>query len=86
MRTTKTTEVIEEFDEQGRVVCRTTTTTEETENNTQTVTTYPWSYMTQCGNGGWTTTTTTNINRCDAAEEASTTASGHWDGNVTLKG
>ena len=31
MRTTKTTEVIEEFDEQGRVVRRTTTTTEETE-------------------------------------------------------
>ena len=32
MRTTKTTEVIEEFDEQGRVVRRVTTTTEETEN------------------------------------------------------
>lgn len=86
MRTTKTTEVIEEFDEQGRVVRRTTTTTEETENDTQTATTYPWSYMTRCGNGGWATTTTTDINRTDAADCASTTVSGSWDGEVTLKG
>lgn len=86
MRTTKTTEVIEEFDEQGRVVRRTTTTTEETENDTQTITTYPWSYMTQCGNGDLTTKTTTNINYADAADCVSTTVSGSWDGEVTLKG
>ena len=82
MRTTKTTEVIEEFDEQGRVVRRTTTTTEETENDTQTINTYPWSN----GTGGWGTTTTTNIDYANAADRASTTVSGSWDGEVTLKG
>lgn len=87
MRTTKITEVIEEFDEQGRVVRRTTTTTEETENDTQTITTTPsWLYTTPCGSGGWATTTTTDINHTDAADCASTTVSGSWDGEVTLKG
>ena len=86
MRTTKTTEVIEEFDEQGRVVRRTTTTTEETENDTQTINTYPWTYADHTGTGCWSTTTTTNINNADAADPFSTTVSGSWDGEVTLKG
>lgn len=86
MRTTKTTEVIEEFDEQGRVVRRTTTTTEETENDTQTINTYPWTYVDHINTGGWRTTTTTNTNRADATDSASTTVSGSCDGEVTLKG
>ena len=86
MRTTKTTEVIEEFDEQGRVVRRTTTTTEETENDTQAINTYPWTYVDHSGTGGWSTTTTTKTNHADATDSASTTVSGSWDGKVTLKG
>lgn len=77
MRTTKTTEVIEEFDEQGRVVRRTTTTTEEKEEGVSQIT-YPWTYPTPYCTGS-TSTTTATINTChhtDAADSLSGTCSG----------
>ena len=85
MRTTKTTEVIEEFDEQGRVVRRTTTTTEETENGASPVT-YPWTYN-PLDSGNWSATTTTaNITPADIADKLTATATGSFDGEVTLRG
>ena len=78
MRTTKTTEVIEEFDEQGRVVRRTTTTTEEKEEGTPPIT-YPWTYTTPYYADATSTTTTATINTChhtDAADSISGTCSG----------
>ena len=77
MRTTKTTEVIEEFDEQGRVVRRTTTTTEEKEEGTPTIT-YPWTYPTPYYADSTSTTTATS-NAChhtDAADSLSSTCGG----------
>lgn len=87
MRTTKTTEVIEEFDEQGRVVRRTTTTTEEREEGAPSIT-YPW-YNTIYDNGNWATkaTATQDINvTLDGCATTADSISGTGNPEVTLRG
>lgn len=82
MRTTKTTEVIEEFDEQGRVVRRVTTTTEETENGPTPLNQGSLDFWYNQPSG------TVNTVKSDGhrIEDYATTISGVVDPSATLKG